>query len=1130
MSLPLITATVNGSRRRRAPSMASYHTNTSWDGANPSEPIPEAHFAISNTPPASSLSQKEPTRSFYYSSFRGSPAPIDSEQNARDVREDTAELASYALTERASSISDYATSPGDPRSMSQIDSLFQTNEDVMSTLSGRREDPIPELSEPASPDSNRSSCSIGKSAITVGMEALKRQSRSTSPHHTITRPSSSGSVSALDEPRERRERRERNTPQSLVITRADWQDDTHEWARLPKVGQKVLTRASAISGGQDANESTPLLGKSAGEDRQPSWITGEPDLESQVVRRHSWPKLRDSISQTSHKATGVLRVVFNPKSWSREAVVEKGVTPFFGNLPAVFLAVVLNILDALSYGLILFPLGDSIFDGLGPAGISMFYVSCIVSQLVFSLGGSAFKGGIGSEMIEVVPFFHSMAYSILAQVGKENQKAVLATTITAYAISSVMTGLVFLLMGYFRFGYVVGFIPRHILTGCIGGVGVFLILTGFEVSARLDGNLNYNLATLHKMFQSNTLPLWLIPLALGIFVSWSQHIVTKHYQYYLSTSIIAIAAVFWFFVLSLDGLDQRGLQKSGWVFEGPESGEPWWFFYTLYDFNLVHWDALVKSIPAMAALAFFGILHVPINVPALGMAIGEDSLNIDRELIAHGLSNGLSGLCGSIQNYLVYTNSVIFIRAGGNSRLAGIMVAIGTGIMLILGPVVIGYIPVMMVGTLIFVLGIDLLVESVVESWQKLRWLEFLTVMAIILTMGFYDFVLGIFLGFALAFFSLVVQSSRVRAIRSQFSGEVANSTVRRNPVHTRYLHEAGKQTHIVKLSGYLFFGTIVSVEESLRKLIDDEEFSKRPIRYLVLDLTHVSGIDFSAAEAFLRINRLFGAKGVNLIIAGLNTSSALGLALRKSGLGEEEGDVAFFDNLNLALESCENEYLKLFYKVRPALTRNPPSDYLDVPKPSAGGCRYPQSPSIDTQFGTPRRKFLHQVAKDLGYDENERTGPARYQVFGQPLKLILQTFHGLTNKTEDFWWRAVPYFVRKECAQGEILFSRGEPAKGFYLLEDGILHLDYDTPQGLLHESIVAGTTCGELPFFSETDRTATCQAERQCITWLLDREKWTELQEKEPEIAKELLGIGLKLTKERMDAITSHVMTMSR
>jgi len=49
--------------------------------------------------------------------------------------------------------------------------------------------------------------------------------------------------------------------------------------------------------------------------------------------------------------------------------------------------------------MILFPLGQPIFEKLGSAGISMFYISCIISQLVYSCGGSIFKGGIGSEMV-----------------------------------------------------------------------------------------------------------------------------------------------------------------------------------------------------------------------------------------------------------------------------------------------------------------------------------------------------------------------------------------------------------------------------------------------------------------------------------------------------------------------------------------------------------------------------------------------------------------------------------------------------------------------------------------------------------------------------------------------------------
>lgn len=67
------------------------------------------------------------------------------------------------------------------------------------------------------------------------------------------------------------------------------------------------------------------------------------------------------------------------------------------------------------------------------------------------------------------------------------------------------------------------------------------------------------------------------------------------------------------------------------------------------DFSAVNWTAFADTIPAMFALTFFGVLHVPINVPALGISTGEDNLNVDRELMAHGVTNALSGLSGSIQ-------------------------------------------------------------------------------------------------------------------------------------------------------------------------------------------------------------------------------------------------------------------------------------------------------------------------------------------------------------------------------------------------------------------------------------------------------------------------------------------------
>jgi len=130
----------------------------------------------------------------------------------------------------------------------------------------------------------------------------------------------------------------------------------------------------------------------------------------------------------------------------------------------------------------------------------------------------------------------------------------------------------------------------------------------------------------------------------------------------------------------------------------------------------------------MLALTFFGILHVPINVPALALNTGEDHLDLDHELKLHGYSNFFSGLAGSIQNYLVFANTLFFYRSGGDSRLAGIELAILTFGMMTIGPKIIGFIPIMMVGCLIFDLGFELLLNAIWDPRKKLKLPEYLTV------------------------------------------------------------------------------------------------------------------------------------------------------------------------------------------------------------------------------------------------------------------------------------------------------------------------------------------------------------------------------------------------------------------
>ncbi len=68
------------------------------------------------------------------------------------------------------------------------------------------------------------------------------------------------------------------------------------------------------------------------------------------------------------------------------------------------------------------------------------------------------------------------------------------------------------------------------------------------------------------------------------------------------------------------------------------------------------------------------------------------------------------------------------MRSGGDSRVAGALLALATIGVLVIGPVLIGFIPIMVVGALIFFLGIDLMREALVDTWGRVHRLEYLTV------------------------------------------------------------------------------------------------------------------------------------------------------------------------------------------------------------------------------------------------------------------------------------------------------------------------------------------------------------------------------------------------------------------
>ncbi|TFY58018.1 hypothetical protein EVG20_g8313 [Dentipellis fragilis] len=810
-------------------------------------------------------------------------------------------------------------------------------------------------------------------------------------------------------------------------------------------------------------------------------------------------------------------------------------------VPAVVLGALLNVLDGVSYGMIIFP-ASGVFAGLGPMGVSMFFVSAIVAQLIYSAGASGLAGANGSMMIEVVPFFHILANRIAAEIGEDRPEEIIATTLVAFAFSSVLTGLTFFLLGAFRLGNLIGFFPRHILVGCIGGVGVFLVITGLTVSTRMaDDDFSLSFATLKFFLTAHNLALWAPAFALATILRVITH--RLHHQLILPIYFIVIPIIF-YIIVAAARLNLHTLRREGWLFDVAASQHSWYEFYTYFSFRKTQWGPLWATLPTQLALLFFNILHPPLNVPALAVSLNED-VDTNKELVAHGYSNLVSGFLGTVPNYLVYVNTLLFYRVGGTTRVSGFMLAGATALLLFIGTGPIAFIPVMVVAALIFVLGIDLVKEALWDTRHRVNRSEYITIISIMIVMTVWDFVIGVLFGIIVSSLFFVVQSSQRQSIRAIHSGETVMSTVRRPSAHRAYIREASKQTTVIRLQGFMFFGTITHVEDTIRALIENP--APHPfIQFLVVDFSLVAGVDLSAAEAFVRIQRMMAARRIVLVFCGIGKAGDgnVARALQSVGLLDTDG-VEVFDNMNDAVEWTENVYLRawflsakprpnrsvcaLHYRISYAYSRM----YISAFRPSrwyrardprvvaklataspAPRCRLAHIRSeyvlpfrTLSRLSTPVPMLTVRARPSVPPDLNSATDSA-------PLYTLMHTFSSFGPVDRETFRPLIAYLERIPAPDGLVLWTQGDAPDGLYIVESGVLRASYCFTDHAppIEESMVPGTLAGELSALSGLPRNATVVVERPAVLWKLSIESMRRLEREKSDLARMFMALVVK------------------
>jgi CRP-like cAMP-binding protein len=126
-----------------------------------------------------------------------------------------------------------------------------------------------------------------------------------------------------------------------------------------------------------------------------------------------------------------------------------------------------------------------------------------------------------------------------------------------------------------------------------------------------------------------------------------------------------------------------------------------------------------------------------------------------------------------------------------------------------------------------------------------------------------------------------------------------------------------------------------------------------------------------------------------------------------------------------------------------------------------------------------------------------------------------LDAFHpALTSKQ---WELLGTYLQPFAVQQGQVLIEQSASDRTVYLVETGKLTVHYkDDKDRLRLASVEAGSAVGEGSFFSRSPRGATVQAASQCKIWSLTPIRFTELTNRQPQLALEIaMALGALVSR---------------
>ena len=495
-------------------------------------------------------------------------------------------------------------------------------------------------------------------------------------------------------------------------------------------------------------------------------------------------------------------------------------------------------------------------------------ITAIVAGLAISLfGGSRVQiGGPTGAFIIII-------YGIIQQYGLEG-----------LAIATVMAGLFLILLGLFKLGTIIRYIPYPIIVGFTSGIALTIFTTqikdllGLQIEGTVPADFISKWGVYFQHFATIDAPTAIVGILSVVIIAATPLVSKKIPGSLVAIILMTIAGIVMKtkFGIHVDTIGDR-FSISPSV---PEAAIP--------DIN---WESIKGLVSPAITIAILGAIESLLSATVADGVIGHRH-NSNQELIGQGIANVVSPIFGGIPATGAIARTMTNINNGGKTPVAGIIHAIVLMLIYFFLMPYASYIPMACLA------GVLVMVSYNMSGWRSIMQMlrnpksdVIVLALTFVLTVIF-DLTIAIEVGIILACFLCMRRMAETTQV-SVLTEEIdPNEDSEFNHLNLEHLNIPDR-VEVYEIDGPYFFGVASKFDDIMSQM-------KEKPRVRIIRMRKVPFIDSTGIHNLTNLIEQSHRSGISVVLSGVNPS--VRAVLEKNRFPEYIGDHNICSNINEAL------------------------------------------------------------------------------------------------------------------------------------------------------------------------------------------------------------------------------------